>query len=485
MAGRGHAASAQAAVEALKRRAGAARVSVGGGRSAALPGPAFALLLEVLEQMARGHVVAVTPLEAELSTQEAADILGVSRPHLVKLLEAGALPFRLVGSHRRVRLSDLTAYRNGAHRKEPLMKLDSIDDALRAFAEGEMLVVVDDDDRENEGDLIVAASKATAQQVAFMVRHTSGILCAPVTAERARALALDPMVRDNNAPLQTAFTVSVDYREGLTTGISAEERAATARALANGNVQASDFVRPGHVFPLIAKDGGVLVRSGHTEAATDLARLAGLPAVGLLGELVNDDGTVKRFPALLAFAREHKLKMISIADLIAYRRAREKLVTRVSEFETATEIGPARAIAYATAFDAVQHLALVFGDIAHESAPLVRIHRQEVLADVFGRGKTGEANLVSAALRRIQKEGAGVLVYLREGAAGVASPLGDAPESHGSAGKRERQWREVGIGAQILKDLGLSSIRLLTTHRLDYVGIAGFDIRLAGSEIIG
>jgi 3,4-dihydroxy 2-butanone 4-phosphate synthase/GTP cyclohydrolase II len=400
----------------------------------------------------------------------------------VKLLEAGALPFRMVGKHRRVRLEDVTAFRNGKS-PESIMKLDTIDDAVRAIANGEMIIVVDDDDRENEGDLIVAASKVTAQQVAFMVRHTSGILCAPLTAERARELQLDPMVRDNNAPLQTAFTISVDYREGLTTGIAAEERAGTARALANGNVRAQDFVRPGHVFPLISKEGGVLMRSGHTEAATDLAQLAGLSAVGLLGELVNDDGTVKRFPQLIAFAREHGLKMISIADLIAYRRQREKLVMRVSEFDVPTEIGPARAIAYATIYDSVQHMALIFGDIVRANPALVRIHRQEVLSDVFGRDR----NLISAALKRISQEGAGVLVYLREGAAGVASPLLDdkTDESHGSAGKRDRQWREVGIGAQILKDLGLSSIKLLTTHRLDYVAVGGFDIQLVDSELIG
>ena len=477
------AALAEAAVRALERHGGkkpVAHVAVGHAAPTPLPAPAFDLLLEMLEQMARGHVVAITPLDAELTTQEAAEILGVSRPHLVKLLEGGALPFRMVGSHRRVRLQDVTAFRNG-QRPESIMKLDSIDDAIRAIAAGEMIIVVDDDDRENEGDLIVAASKVTAQQVAFMVRHTSGILCAPLTAERARALHLDPMVRENNAPLQTAFTISVDYREGLTTGIAAEERASTARALANGNIQAQDFARPGHVFPLISQEGGVLMRSGHTEAATDIAHLAGLPAVGLLGELVNDDGTVKRFPQLVAFAREHGLKMISIADLIAWRRQREKLVMRMSEFEVPTEIGPARAIAYATIYDSVQHMALIFGDIARADPALVRIHRQEVLSDVFGRGR--DTNLISAALRRIKKEGSGVLVYLREGAAGVAPRLDEkSAEGHGSAGKRDRQWREVGVGAQILKDLGLSSIKLLTTHRLDYVGIGGFDIRLVESE---
>jgi 3,4-dihydroxy 2-butanone 4-phosphate synthase/GTP cyclohydrolase II len=462
-------------------------------RDAALPRPAFRLLMEALSQMARGHVVALAPIQADLTTQQAAELMGVSRPHLVKLLESGALPFRKVGAHRRVAFADLAAWRAGAdaqQRAEHFMKLDSIEDGVRAIANGEMIVVVDDDDRENEGDLIMAAAKATPAQVAFMIRHTSGILCAPLTGERARALRLEPMVQDNNAPLRTAFTVSVDYREGLTTGISADERTSTVRALANGNVVAEDFVRPGHVFPLIAKEGGVLMRSGHTEAATDLASLAGLPAVGLLAELVNDDGSVKRLPELVAFAEEHRLKIISIADLIAYRRTRERLVERVSEFEVETEIGMAKAIAYATAFDPVQHLALVFGDLARASAAPVRIHRQQVIADVFSPRASNENNLLSAALQKIKAAGVGVVVYLREGAAGVRPPEPQSPFAAGegptpSEHRREEHWREVGIGAQILKDLGLTTITLLTTHRLDYVGLQGFDIRIAEREIIG
>ncbi len=458
---------------------------------APLPDAAFRLLMQALEQMARGHVVAAAPVEAELTTQQAAALLGVSRPHLVKLLETGRIAHRKVGAHRRVRFTDLAAYRAqqsapGRGQTESFMQLDTIDEAVRAIANGEMIIVVDDDDRENEGDLIMAACKATARDAAFMIRHTSGILCAPLTAERAKALNLEPMVRENDAPLRTAFTVSVDYREGLTTGISADERTATVRALANGNVIASDFVRPGHVFPLIAREGGVLVRAGHTEAATDLAKLAELPEVGLLGELVNDDGTVKRLPELLAFAKEHELKIISIADLIAYRRTRERLVERTAEFTTETEIGPAKAISYATPFDAVQHLALVFGDIHKAKSPPVRIHRQEVLADVFGRAQGGGANLLAKAMARIKAEGAGVIVYLREGAAGVSAPsLKDQSEGEpatGSEKKRDAHWRDVGVGAQILKDLGLTSITLLTTHQLDYVGLAGFDIRIGARE---
>src|SRR5690349_22478042 len=211
------------------------------------------------------------------------------------------------------------------------MKLivDRVSAAIEAFRNGEIVVVTDDDDRENEGDLFVAASLCTPEKMAFVIRHTSGIVCAPLPAAEARRLRLDPMVASNDAPLGTAFTVSVDVKHGLTTGISAEERTNTVRALANGNSGAADFVRPGHVFPLVARDGGVLVRSGHTEAGVDLCRLAGLPTVGVLAELVNDDGSVKRLPDLKTFAVEHGLKIVSIADLIEYRQRRDHLVRRV------------------------------------------------------------------------------------------------------------------------------------------------------------
>ena len=356
---------------------------------------------------------------------------------------------------------------------------NSIDAAIAAFAGGELVVVTDDDDRENEGDLFIAASLCTPEKMAFIIRHTSGIVCAPVSADDAKRLHLDPMVGANDAPLGTAFTVSIDYKHGLTTGISAEERTNTVRGLANSNSGAVDFARPGHVFPLIAREGGVLMRSGHTEACIDLCRLAGLPPVGVLSELMNDDGTVMRGPVVAAFAKKHGLKLLSIADLIAYRQAREKLVTRVGEFPVASEIGTLQGYAYVTPFDQVHHMAFVFGAIGDGTNVPARLHRADIVRDLFGGGKA-----IHASLGRFKQEGRGVFVLLRDGTAGV--PIQAIPRSgNGSSEEaRVRQWREVGLGAQILKDLGISSIRLLASARLTYVGLAGFGIEIAGTEML-
>jgi 3,4-dihydroxy 2-butanone 4-phosphate synthase/GTP cyclohydrolase II len=363
-------------------------------------------------------------------------------------------------------------------------KLGSVAEAIEAVRAGRLVVVVDDEERENEGDLIMAAAKATPELVAFMIRHTSGILCTPLSAGDARRLNLPPMVGLNEGLQGTAFTVSVDYRYGLTTGIAADERCCTIRALANGNSGPSDFARPGHIFPLIAREGGVLMRSGHTEAAVDLARLAGLPPVGLLAELVNDDGTVKRGPDILVFAAEHNLKVISVADLIAYRQQRERLIERVREFPVTTPAGEARGYAYRTPFDEVQHLALVFGALGSGEAVPTRLHREEVVSDVFGGGR-----VLTNVFERFRQGGRGVLIYLREGAAGVpAGELAEAQVRDGGRGNSEaarvRQWREIGVGAQILRDLGIKSIRLLATRPRQYVALAGFGIAITETEII-
>jgi 3,4-dihydroxy 2-butanone 4-phosphate synthase / GTP cyclohydrolase II len=353
-----------------------------------------------------------------------------------------------------------------------------VDAAVAAFGRGEIVVVTDDDDRENEGDLFIAASLCTPEKMAFIIRHTSGIVCAPLAAEEAKRLHLDPMVAANDAPLGTAFTVSVDYRHGLSTGISAEERTNTVRALANGNNGASDFVRPGHVFPLVARDGGVLMRSGHTEACVDLCRLAKLPPVGVLAELMNDDGTVMRGPAVAAFAERHGLRRVSIAELIGYRQARDKLVERVGEFPVESEIGRLQGYAYVTPFDKVHHMAFVHGRIGDGLGVLARLHRADVIGDVFGGAKP-----IRAALKRFKAEGRGVLVFLRDGTAGV--PVSAIPRgADTSEAARTRQWREIGLGAQILKDLGISSIRLLTSAKLTYVGLAGFGIEIQTTETL-
>ena len=264
--------------------------------------------------------------------------------------------------------------------------LNPVADAIEAFARGEIVAVTDDDDRENEGDLIVAASLCTTEKMAFIIRNCCGIVCVPLTSEDARRLNLAPMVAINDAPLGTAFTVSVDVRHGLTTGISAEQRTNTVRALANRNMGASDFVRPGHVFPLVAKDGGVLMRSGHTEAAVDLCKLAGLAPVAVICELANDDGTVMVGPQVEAFADKHKIKRISVADLIAYRQAREKLVERVACFPIQTPIGELQGYAYRTPFDPVLHFAFVHGAIGDGRDVPARLHRADILSDIFGGG---------------------------------------------------------------------------------------------------
>ncbi|WP_132254487.1 3,4-dihydroxy-2-butanone-4-phosphate synthase [Methylobacterium segetis] len=350
----------------------------------------------------------------------------------------------------------------------------SVTEAIEAFSRGEIVVVTDDDDRENEGDLVVAASLCTPEKMAFIIRNTCGIVCAPITQGEARRLRLDPMVASNDAPLGTAFTVTVDVKHGLTTGISAEQRCNTVRALANGNMGASDFVRPGHVFPLIARDGGVLMRSGHTEAAVDLCRLAGLPPVGVICELANDDGTVMKGPQIDAFSDRHDLRRVSVADLIAYRQSRDKLVERVGSFPVRTEFGEMTGYAYTTPFESIQQFAFVHGRIGDGRDVLVRLHRSNVVADVIEGGK-----LIESVMARFAREGRGVLVYLRDGTAGV--PLSRYAEE-GTEAQRVRQWREVGLGAQILRDLGVVSIRNLSASSRAYVGLSGFGIELLGEE---
>lgn len=354
-------------------------------------------------------------------------------------------------------------------------------DAIRAFEKGEIVVVMDDDDRENEGDLIVAAQHCTPEKMAFIIRHTSGIVCAPITAKDAKRFNLNPMVADNDAPHSTAFTVSVDYKHDTTTGISAEERTSTVRALASGNSAAADFVRPGHVFPLVAKEGGVLIRSGHTEAAIDLCKLAGLTEVGVISELVNDDGTVMRGPQVMAFAEANELKTISVADLISYRQRQESLIERIDSFAVDTMAGAAQAYTYKTKWDAMQHLAIVFGDVRDGQNVPVRLQVESVLNDAFGA-----SDQLPEMLKRLTDQGRGVLVYLREGSVGVSTSTqrwkdqlqSQDREEHETAQTRQEEWLEIGLGAQILKDLGIESIVLHASRERYYVGLEGFGIKI-------
>ncbi|PTM98465.1 3,4-dihydroxy-2-butanone-4-phosphate synthase [Mycoplana dimorpha] len=356
-------------------------------------------------------------------------------------------------------------------------------DAIRAFEAGEIVVVTDDDGRENEGDLIVAAVHCTPEKMAFIVRHTSGIVCTPMPREEAKRLNLSAMVADNDSAHTTAFTVSVDFKHGTTTGISAEDRTLTVRNLANPNIGPADFVRPGHIFPLVAREGGVLMRSGHTEAAVDLCRLASLPPVGVICELVNDDGTVMRGPQVAAFAETNGLKQVSVADLIAYRQRKETLIEQGSTFELGTPVGKAKATTYSLPWDPMQHMAVVFGDIRDGIDIPVRLQLENVGEDVFGNGRQ-----IEAIMKRIAEHGRGVIVYLREGSVGVgvsstARKGSQDREGHSEAQARESEWLEIGLGAQILKDLGITSIRLMASRERHYVGLEGFGIRIAATDI--
>lgn len=360
-------------------------------------------------------------------------------------------------------------------------------DALRAFERGEIVVVMDDDGRENEGDLIVAAVHCTAEKMAFIVRYTSGIVCTPMPKEEAKRLNLTAMVAENDAPHSTAFTVTVDYKHGTTTGISADDRTLTVRNLANPNAGAGDFVRPGHIFPLVAREGGVLMRSGHTEAAVDLCKLANLPPVGVICELVNDDGSVMRGPQVTDFAEKHGLHRITVADLIAYRQRKETLIVRMGETRVETLAGQAQAYTYQLPWEPMQHVALVFGDIRDGEDVPVRLHREDVLTDAFGV-RSG----LDDVLKRMAAEKRGVLVYLREGSVGVRATdpsrrhtdATHTREEHTEAKARDEEWRQIGLGAQILKDLGISSIRLLASKERHYVGLEGFGITILKTEIL-
>jgi 3,4-dihydroxy 2-butanone 4-phosphate synthase/GTP cyclohydrolase II len=370
------------------------------------------------------------------------------------------------------------------------MPYAKVEDAIAAIGRGEIVIVVDDEDRENEGDLIMAAEFATPEAIAFFLHHTSGVICAPITAERARELDLPLMVANNTEAMRTAFTVSVDYRHGTTTGISAHDRAATIRALVDPATRPSDLLRPGHIFPLAARDGGVLVRAGHTEAAVDLARMAGLYPAGVLCELVNETkDDMARGEELERFAEEHGLLLISIADIVRYRRQTEKLVKRVAEARIPTRWGDFTAYAYESVLDGRQHVAFVRGAVQGQENVLVRVHSECLTGDVFGSLRCDCGPQLQEAMRRIAEEGLGVVVYLRghEGRGiGLAHKLRayalqeqghDTVDANLALGMPVDS-REYGIGAQILVDLGITTMRTLTNNPAKRGGLEGFGLKI-------